>query len=110
MSSVVVRRTFAVAPDHPGFDGHFPGRPILPGVALLAEVLEAARAEPALSACLGQAPRLAVVKFTGPARPGAALAIEFVVGDRTLEWRVDDAGRDVASGQIARADVGEARP
>jgi 3-hydroxyacyl-[acyl-carrier-protein] dehydratase len=110
MSSVVLRRTFEVALDHPGFGGHFPGQPILPGVALLAEVLEAARAEPVLSACLGDSPRLAMVKFTGPARPGASLAVEFVVGTQTLAWRVDEAGRAVASGQIARADVAGVTP
>jgi len=107
MNGVVLRRTFGVAADHPGFDGHFPGQPILPGVALLAEVLEAARAEPALGACLGSAPRLTVVKFTAPVRPGAALGVEFVVGAHALAWRVDEAGRAVASGQIARADLAE---
>jgi 3-hydroxymyristoyl/3-hydroxydecanoyl-(acyl carrier protein) dehydratase len=108
MNGAVFRRTFAVAPDHPAFAGHFPGQPVLPGVALLAEVLEAARVEPLLAACLGAAPHLAVVKFSGAVRPGAALAVEFVVGAQTLAWRVDEAGRAVASGQIARADaVGE---
>jgi len=110
MSGGVVRRTFAVAADHPGFDGHLTGQPILPGVALLAEVLEAARSEPALAACLGLAPRLSVVKFTRPVRPGSTLAIEFVVGAQTLAWRVDESGRAIASGRIARADVAEVRP
>ena len=36
----------AIAADHPAFAGHFPGRPLLPGVALLSEVLEAVLAEP----------------------------------------------------------------
>ena len=29
-----------VAPDSPWFDGHFPGRPVLPGVAILSMVFE----------------------------------------------------------------------
>ena len=111
MSEMIVSsRKVEIAVDHPAFDGHFPGRPVLPGVALLAEVLEAALREPALAACIGSEPRLAVVKFLAPVGPGAALVIDFRVGARMLEWRVGDGARDVASGQIARADVGAAAP
>lgn len=110
MSDVVARRSLAVAADHPAFAGHFPGAPVLPGVALLAEVLEAARAEPALAAGIGAEPRLAIVKFLAPVRPGATLAIEFRLGARSIDWRVGDGARDVASGQIARADLGVATP
>ena len=99
-----------IAVDHPAFDGHFPGQPVLPGVALLAEVLEAALREPALAACIGSEPRLAVVKFLAPVGPGAALRIDFRLGARTLEWRVAEGGRDVAGGQIARADLVAATP
>ena len=70
-----VTRALEIAVDHPAFAGHFPGQPLLPGVALLAEVLEAALAEPALAAAIGPAPRLAVVKFLAPVGPGAALEI-----------------------------------
>jgi len=109
-ASVVASRRVEIAADHRAFDGHFPGRPVLPGVALLAEVLEAAGREPALAGCLGSEPRLAVVKFLAPVAPGAALAIEFRLGARLLEWRVADGTRDVASGQIARADIVAATP
>ena len=111
MSEMIVSsRKVEIAVDHPAFDGHFPGRPVLPGVALLAEVLEAALREPALAACIGSEPRLAVVKFLAPVGPGAALVVDFRLGARMLEWRVGDGARDVASGQIARADIGAAAP
>ena len=35
---------FVVAPDHPSLPGHFPGRPLVPGVVLLDRVLEAIEA------------------------------------------------------------------
>ena len=99
MSEIVVTsRKVEIAVDHPAFDGHFPGQPVLPGVALLAEVLEAALRESTLAACIGSEPRLAVVKFLAPVGLGA----------RILDWRVRDDTRDVASGQIARADIGAA--
>jgi 3-hydroxyacyl-[acyl-carrier-protein] dehydratase len=110
MSEIVAQRSVEIAADHPAFAGHFPGRPVLPGVALLAEVLEAALREAALAACIGSEPRLAVVKFLAPVRPGASLVIDFRLGARTLEWRVGDGMRDVASGQIARADIAAAAP
>jgi 3-hydroxymyristoyl/3-hydroxydecanoyl-(acyl carrier protein) dehydratase len=107
---VVTSRTVEIGAGHRAFDGHFPGRPVLPGVALLAEVLEAALREPALAACVGSEPRLAVVKFLAPVGPAAALTIEFRLGARALEWNVRDHERDVASGQIARADIAAAVP
>ena len=105
MTDIVAERTVAIDAAHPAFDGHFPGRPVLPGVALLAEVLEAAHGEPRLAACIGAAPRLAVVKFLAPVGPGASLAISFRLGARMVDWQVHEGAREVASGQIARADI-----
>ena len=65
-----------IAADHPAFAGHFPGRPVLPGVALLAEVIEAALARAARWRLRSAAaPRLAVVKFLAPVGPGARSCI-----------------------------------
>lgn len=103
MSDAIVRN-WEVAADHPAFDGHFPGHPILPGVALLAEVLEIASAEPSLAAAIGHRPCLPVAKFLAPVLPGTSLAITFRLGAKAIDWSASDGARRVASGQIARAD------
>jgi 3-hydroxymyristoyl/3-hydroxydecanoyl-(acyl carrier protein) dehydratase len=102
MSDAIVRR-LDIPAGHPAFDGHFPGQPILPGVALLAEVLEAVLDEPVLAASVGAEPRLVVAKFLAAVRPGAALTVGFRVGARTLDWTVSEGAQAAASGQFARA-------
>ena len=88
----------AIAADHPAFAGHFPGRPLLPGVALLSEVLEAVLAEPPLAAAVGPAPRLSAVKFLAPIGPGAALTIRFEATASALRFEVTDGTRLAANG------------
>ncbi len=94
--------SFEVAADHPVFAGHFPGRPIVPGVMLL----EWAQAE--ISHALGRAPhelRVREVKFFAPLEPEQRALLRFdpppgdatrcafdirrdaaVVARGTLEW------------------------
>lgn len=98
------RSELRVPPDHPAFAGHFPGRPVLPGAALLAMVIEA------LDAWRGHAATgLAVpqVKFLAPVGPGALL---------TLEWHpvtgaTDAIAFEVRAGRtaVARGQIGAAR-
>lgn len=89
--------------DHPAFAGHFPGQPLLPGVSLLAEVLEAVLRDPALAAQVGPAPRLGAAKFLSPVRPGSTLSIRFTESATALRFEVTVAERVVASGHFERA-------
>lgn len=96
-------RTLAwtVRSDHPACDGHFPGNPVLPGVALLAEALEAIAAEPALDAALGPAPTLAVAKFAHAVRPGDTVALQLDLRGGGVDFRFAGAdGRPAASGRF----------
>ena len=95
----------AIAVDHPAFAGHVPGRPMLPGVALVAEAMEAAAAVPALAKAIGSAPRLTVVKFLAPVAPGAALAVDVRLEARDVAFRIEAGGGLVAAGKFARADL-----
>ncbi len=89
-----------IAPDHPAFAGHFPGQPLLPGVALLAAVLEAILDAPALAALVSDAPRIGAAKFLAPVRPGARLTIELEAGPRGVRFEVREGERVAASGQF----------
>jgi 3-hydroxymyristoyl/3-hydroxydecanoyl-(acyl carrier protein) dehydratase len=81
--------SLTVPAGHPALPGHFPGRPIVPGVMLLDAVLEAVRALPG-------APRPARVlraKFVAPVRPeeGVDIALEPRAGGRVaFTCRVGD--------------------
>ncbi|MET4730272.1 3-hydroxyacyl-[acyl-carrier-protein] dehydratase [Lysobacter enzymogenes] len=63
---------FVVPADHPCLPGHFPGRPLVPGVVVLERVLQALRAQYGEPVGL----RLPQVKFLQPLLPGETARIE----------------------------------
>jgi 3-hydroxyacyl-[acyl-carrier-protein] dehydratase len=105
----VIRVQRRIEADHPAFDGHFPGAPLLPGVMLLSEVLEAAIgagwAAP-LPISAGRAPplQIASAKFLAPVRPGSDLVIEMAVqpGERSATFDVRCGDECVATGRLTR--------
>ena len=92
--------TLNIAADHPAFAGHFPGQPLLPGVSLLAAVLEAVLDAPELAAAVGPTPRIGAAKFLAPVRPDAQLSLHLDHGPRGVRFEVREGERIAASGSF----------
>ncbi len=89
---------FVIPHDHPSLPGHFPGRPVVPGVVLLDRVSALLEAE------LGAGPwRLPQVKFLQPLLPGqtATIALERL-DDARYRFRVSREDTLLASGEFVR--------
>jgi 3-hydroxymyristoyl/3-hydroxydecanoyl-(acyl carrier protein) dehydratase len=88
--------TLAIAADHPAYAGHFPGRPILPGVVLLDEVLYALAAVAGRDRASGQ---IRSAKFLSPVAPGEALRVDYAeTSAGQFRFTVLAGSRTVASG------------
>jgi 3-hydroxyacyl-[acyl-carrier-protein] dehydratase len=88
-----------IAADHPSLAGHFPTEPIVPGVVILDEVLQAVRAWRGPYRLIA----LPTVKFLFPLRPEQAFAIHLTCDDEgnrvKFECWFDD--RLIVQGQLA---------
>lgn len=100
-----------IAAAHPAYAGHFPGRPILPGVVLLDAALAALAARLGADAA---GVRIKSAKFHSPVQPGEALTLHYALlpaGGCTFEIHCADRGGDrsvVASGSVVFAQGGAA--
>lgn len=92
---------FTVAHDHPSLPGHFPGRPIVPGVLILDHVLDAIEAA---HGHLGNL-RLPQVKFLQPLLPGetACIVIDAAADAPCWRFRVLRGEDLLASGEVRSA-------
>ncbi len=86
---------FVVPAGHPCLPGHFPGRPVVPGVVLLDEVLALAGS--------GSAAGFPSVRFVRPVRPGEVVEVVFApaAGGWRFEGRVG--GQVALQGSVALA-------
>jgi 3-hydroxyacyl-[acyl-carrier-protein] dehydratase len=92
--------SLAIAPDHPAFAGHFPGRPIVPAVVLLDEALAA------VEAATGRAPQewtLASAKFLQPVGPGTPLTLTHQAAGGARRFEIRSGERLIASGVLMPA-------
>jgi len=94
-----IARTLHVPAQHPSFEGHFPGAPLLPGVVLLDEMLQAVGTGPGTG---GPGWTIATAKFLHPVRPGETLTLEheppLANGAVRFTIRSTSAGQAVATG------------
>jgi 3-hydroxymyristoyl/3-hydroxydecanoyl-(acyl carrier protein) dehydratase len=80
-----------VGADHPALPGHFPGRPIVPGVVLLEHVLAGAERWLSRSVHVGS---LQQAKFTRPLLPEQAATVSLALRGDELKFEiVRDAAR-----------------
>ena len=87
---------FSIPSDHPSLPGHFPGRPIVPGVVLIDRVLDAIEASHGPLGAL----RLPQVKFAQPLLPDEIAQVE--LDGETPRWRFRVLRGDtlLASGEV----------
>jgi 3-hydroxyacyl-[acyl-carrier-protein] dehydratase len=99
--------TWFVPPDHPAFAGHFPGAPIVPGVVLLDEAMQAVEAACGMRLAPGQ---IAAAKFLRPVGPGETLLIRYELDGKNLRLEILSGAKRVASASFATDSSAEAAP
>jgi 3-hydroxymyristoyl/3-hydroxydecanoyl-(acyl carrier protein) dehydratase len=98
MPAVGAEHVWVVPADHPAFAGHFPGRPILPGVMLLDRAILYAEAQAGRREGGWQ---IGAAKFFAPVEPGTELSFSLAPRPGGAFAFVIRAGaREVASGTL----------
>ncbi len=94
--------SLSFAASHPAFAGHFPGRPIVPGVLLLDAAIHAI--VQASDGAAGEAATCQVssAKFLSPVSPDESLTLSWIdSGKGQVRFDISGSGRQVATGVLA---------
>lgn len=98
MNTDSYQTTFTVPAEHPSLPGHFPGRPLVPGVLLLEQVADA------LQQWRGQ--RLARVreaKFVRPLGPAQTASLQLTQSGTTVRFEIRRGDTLLARGLVEGA-------
>lgn len=89
-------RIVIIGADHPSLAGHFPGHPVVPGVVMLGEIMNAIREMTKENIEFVGMPS---AKFMSPLHPGEPLTIRLnQLGDGATEFTCTTGSRLIASG------------
>jgi 3-hydroxyacyl-[acyl-carrier-protein] dehydratase len=89
-------RLVTIGANHPSLAGHFPGHPVVPGVVMLGEIMNAIREMAQEKIEFVGMPS---AKFMSPLNPGEALTIRLdQQGDGATEFTCTTGSRLIASG------------
>ena len=90
--------SICIAAEHPALPGHFPGRPVVPGVVLLDRV------SAAIELRFGRTiTGLAQVKFLRPLLPDEEAELVLAAAGNTVRFTLTRAGATIATGSIETA-------
>ncbi|MET0225905.1 MAG: hydroxymyristoyl-ACP dehydratase [Dokdonella sp.] len=89
-----IRESIRIDAAHPSLPGHFPGRPVVPGVVLLDRVAAALG-----RAGAGRFVRIGVVKFSAPLLPEQDAQLTASRSGARVRFRIEREGRPILSGE-----------
>jgi 3-hydroxyacyl-[acyl-carrier-protein] dehydratase len=89
--------SFSVSGDHASLAGHFPGRPVVPGVVLLAETLSAIAKQIQTPLCVS---KIETIKFQKPLLPEQLAQVVYKLNNDVLQFSVAHAATTLTQGRL----------
>jgi 3-hydroxymyristoyl/3-hydroxydecanoyl-(acyl carrier protein) dehydratase len=89
-----IREPVRISAQHPSLPGHFPGKPVVPGVVLLDRIAAALE-----RAGAGRFTRIAAVKFIAPLRPEQNAELHAHCDGARVHFRIERDGAPILSGE-----------